>query len=105
MHTLFCIFCYFLRKNIQACANKCVFCWRHHTNPVGTEWRWEMEDPVEILEGAIDKHRKMMKANKGVPGVEEERLKDAMNVRHCALSLVGEPIMFFDCKVIFITKF
>jgi tRNA wybutosine-synthesizing protein 1 len=21
-----------------ACANKCVFCWRHHTNPVGTEW-------------------------------------------------------------------
>ena len=25
-----------------ACANKCVFCWRHHTNPVGTEWRWKV---------------------------------------------------------------
>ena len=23
-----------------ACANKCVFCWRHHKNPVGTEWRY-----------------------------------------------------------------
>uniref|UniRef100_A0A1B6CFF3 Flavodoxin-like domain-containing protein n=1 Tax=Clastoptera arizonana TaxID=38151 RepID=A0A1B6CFF3_9HEMI len=28
-----------------ACANKCVFCWRHHTNPVGTEWRWKMDGP------------------------------------------------------------
>ena len=27
-----------------ACANKCVFCWRHHTNPVGREWRWQMDD-------------------------------------------------------------
>lgn len=24
-----------------ACANKCVFCWRHHKNPVGTEWKWK----------------------------------------------------------------
>ena len=23
-----------------ACANKCVFCWRHHKNPVGTSWRY-----------------------------------------------------------------
>ena len=28
-----------------ACANKCVFCWRHHKNPVGTEWRWKEDDP------------------------------------------------------------
>ena len=24
-----------------ACANKCVFCWRHHKNPVATEWKWK----------------------------------------------------------------
>jgi tRNA wybutosine-synthesizing protein 1 len=30
----------------------------------------------------------------GVPGVQSERLSDAFNVRHCALSLVGEPIMY-----------
>lgn len=23
-----------------ACANKCVFCWRHYTNPVGKEWKY-----------------------------------------------------------------
>uniref|UniRef100_A0A8C8EQT3 tRNA-yW synthesizing protein 1 homolog (S. cerevisiae) n=1 Tax=Oncorhynchus tshawytscha TaxID=74940 RepID=A0A8C8EQT3_ONCTS len=27
------------------CANKCDFCWSwvHHTNPVGSEWRWKMD--------------------------------------------------------------
>ena len=36
-----------------ACANKCVFCWRHHSNPVGKEWKWQMEGPAEIVEGAL----------------------------------------------------
>ena len=31
-----------------ACANKCVFCWRHHTNPVGTEWKWLMDEPDKV---------------------------------------------------------
>lgn len=51
-----------------ACANKCVFCWRHHTNPVGKSWRWKMDDPLEIVETAIELHSKMIKQMKGVPG-------------------------------------
>ncbi|EGD80434.1 TYW1B protein [Salpingoeca rosetta] len=31
-----------------ACANKCVFCWRYHTNPVGTECPGEMDEPLLI---------------------------------------------------------
>ena len=31
-----------------ACANKCVFCWRHHSNPVGTEWKWLMDEPDRV---------------------------------------------------------
>ena len=77
-----------------ACANKCVFCWRHHTNPIGKEWKWKMEGPVEIVEGAVEEHRRMVKQMKGVPGVKPERLDEGMAVRHCALSLVGEPIMY-----------
>ena len=34
-----------------ACANKCVFCWRHHDNPVGTSFRWEMDEPELLLRG------------------------------------------------------
>ena len=77
-----------------ACANKCVFCWRHHSNPVGTEWRWKMESAEFIFSGALDNHRKMINEFKGVPGVLPDKLAEGMVVKHCALSLVGEPIMY-----------
>lgn len=53
-----------------------------------------MDDPVDIVNGALDQHTKMIKQMKGVPGVKPERLAEGMNPRHCALSLVGEPIMY-----------
>lgn len=77
-----------------ACANKCVFCWRHHTNPVGTEWKWTMDEPQTIFEGALNNHTKLIKQFRGVPGVKADRFAEAMNPQHCALSLVGEPIMY-----------
>lgn len=77
-----------------ACANKCVFCWRHHTNPVGTEWKWNLDEPELIVEGALKSHYAMVNQFKGVPGVQKERLIEGSTARHCALSLVGEPIMY-----------
>ncbi|KAK4390692.1 S-adenosyl-L-methionine-dependent tRNA 4-demethylwyosine synthase, partial [Sesamum angolense] len=77
-----------------ACANKCVFCWRHHTNPVGKSWKWKMDDPLVIVDTAIELHTKMIRQMKGVPGVKAERLSEGLSPRHCALSLVGEPIMY-----------
>ena len=77
-----------------ACANKCTFCWRHHSNPVGTSWRWQMDPPGEIVAAALAEHASMVKQLRGVPGVTAERLEQGMAPRHCALSLVGEPIMY-----------
>ncbi|XP_069566530.1 S-adenosyl-L-methionine-dependent tRNA 4-demethylwyosine synthase TYW1 isoform X1 [Brachyistius frenatus] len=77
-----------------ACANKCVFCWRHHTNPVGTEWRWKMDTAEKILQEALEKHQNMIRQFRGVPGVKPERYEEGLAVQHCALSLVGEPIMY-----------
>nr|XP_057936807.1 S-adenosyl-L-methionine-dependent tRNA 4-demethylwyosine synthase TYW1 isoform X2 [Doryrhamphus excisus] len=77
-----------------ACANKCVFCWRHHTNPVGTEWRWKMDPAEKILQDALEKHQNMIRQFRGVPGVKAERYEEGLSVQHCALSLVGEPIMY-----------
>lgn len=72
------------------------FCcsWRHHTNPVGTEWKWQMDEPEGIVEEAVTYHTKMINEFKGVNGVIPERLKEGMSPQHCALSLVGEPIMY-----------
>jgi len=78
-----------------ACANKCVFCWRHHTNPVGTQWKWKVDDPEFLVESAIAKHFEMINTMKGVPGVVPERFEEGTTkVKHCALSLVGEPIIY-----------
>ena len=77
-----------------ACANKCVFCWRHHKNPVGKEWKWKTDDPYYIVDEAVKTHINMIKEAKGIPGVNMDRWEEAHTVRHCALSLVGEPIMY-----------
>eukprot|EP01061_Rhynchopus_euleeides_P042587 TRINITY_DN74281_c0_g1_i1.p1 TRINITY_DN74281_c0_g1~~TRINITY_DN74281_c0_g1_i1.p1 ORF type:complete len:671 (+),score=295.96 TRINITY_DN74281_c0_g1_i1:84-2015(+) len=77
-----------------ACANKCVFCWRHHTNPVSKEWKWKTDDPDFLVSKAVEGQRAMIKPLKGVPGVMPERFEAAMNPSHCALSLVGEPIIY-----------
>ena len=77
-----------------SCSNKCVFCWRHGTNPVGTTWRWKVDPPEMIFEGATEAHLKKIKMMRGVPGVRAERFQEAMRIRHCALSLVGEPIFY-----------
>ncbi|KAL8897989.1 MAG: hypothetical protein Q9192_002313 [Flavoplaca navasiana] len=77
-----------------SCSNKCVFCWRHGTNPVGTTWRWKVDPPELIFDGAKEAHLKKIKMMRGVPGVRAERFQEAMRIRHCALSLVGEPIFY-----------
>ncbi|KAL8891883.1 MAG: hypothetical protein Q9205_002780 [Flavoplaca limonia] len=77
-----------------SCSNKCVFCWRHGTNPVGTTWRWKVDPPEMIFDGAKEAHLKKIKMMRGVPGVRAERFQEAMRIRHCALSLVGEPIFY-----------
>ncbi|KIW01908.1 uncharacterized protein PV09_06749 [Verruconis gallopava] len=77
-----------------SCSNKCVFCWRHGTNPVGTTWRWKVDPPEMIFEGVKEGHYKKIKMMKGVPGVRADRFAEAMQIKHCALSLVGEPIFY-----------
>jgi len=77
-----------------SCSNKCVFCWRHGTNPVGTTWRWKVDPPEEIFKGVVEGHYRKIKMLKGVPGVRADRFSEAFRIRHCALSLVGEPIFY-----------
>jgi len=77
-----------------ACANKCVFCWRHHKNPVGKEWRWVVDEPEMLVDSAIKNHYGMIKQFRGVPGVTKDTYEEASKIRHCALSLVGEPIIY-----------
>lgn len=77
-----------------ACANNCVFCWRRNINPTTKTWRWKDDDPKDIVEGMLSAHRAAVQNVSGMDGVAPDRLKEAMNPCHCALSLVGEPILY-----------
>lgn len=75
-------------------ANKCVFCWRQSANPVTRGFDYVMDPPEMIIEEAIAKHVRMIKQIRGVPGVVPQRFAEALQPRHCALSLVGEPVIY-----------
>lgn len=77
-----------------SCSNKCVFCWRHGTNPVGTTWRWKVDPADEVFKGVVEGHYRKIKMMKGVPGIRADRFSEAFKIRHCALSLVGEPVFY-----------
>lgn len=80
-----------------ACSNKCVFCWRHGTNPVAKlTWRWKLDPPDVIVQGALQAHYQKIKQMRGVPGIQMDRFEEAFKVKHAALSLVGEPISYLE---------
>uniref|UniRef100_A0A8B9VDN0 tRNA 4-demethylwyosine synthase (AdoMet-dependent) n=1 Tax=Anas zonorhyncha TaxID=75864 RepID=A0A8B9VDN0_9AVES len=62
-----------------ACANKCVFCWRYGCMVQG-------EVICNLCQFSV--------FFAGVAGVKADRFEEAMTAKHCALSLVGEPIMY-----------
>uniref|UniRef100_A0A4W5P7I1 tRNA-yW synthesizing protein 1 homolog (S. cerevisiae) n=1 Tax=Hucho hucho TaxID=62062 RepID=A0A4W5P7I1_9TELE len=48
---------------VLAVLSDLVCCDRHHTNPVGTEWRWKMDVPEKILLEALENHQNMFRQN------------------------------------------
>lgn len=77
-----------------SCANKCVFCWRNHLNPVALAWKFDTDDPQAILEESLAKHYATIERQCLSPNALEPRKAEAREVKHCALSLVGEPVAY-----------
>eukprot|EP00727_Mastigamoeba_balamuthi_P005109 m51a1_g14597 hypothetical protein (645) ;mRNA; f:1169911-1171979 len=78
-----------------ACANKCVFCWRHQRNPVTTAWRWPADDPQMVADASYETWKAFVRPLKGVPDIVPERFEAAVSApRHVALSLVGESLLY-----------
>jgi len=76
------------------CANRCVFCWRGDKAPVSKEWYGEINDPKFIIDGSLEKQKDLLLGFKGAPIVDLEAYKQSGNVKHVALSLIGESIVY-----------
>lgn len=55
---------WFFHVHYKSSELLCLF--RHHTNPVGMEWRWKMDQPERILQEALGNHQSMIKQFKGI---------------------------------------
>jgi tRNA wybutosine-synthesizing protein 1 len=77
-----------------SCANRCTFCWRGYKAPVSKEWKWNVDEPEMILEGSLEAHHKLLVGNKGNPKANKGAYEASKNVKHVALSLTGEPIIY-----------
>jgi tRNA wybutosine-synthesizing protein 1 len=77
-----------------SCANRCTFCWRGYKAPVAKEWKWQIDAPLEIFEGSKEAHHKLLVGFKGSDKANKAAYEKSKEVKHVALSLTGEPIIY-----------
>lgn len=77
-----------------SCANRCSFCWRGYKAPVSKEWQWNVDDPKMILEESIRMHHKLLVGFKGSSKADLDVWEKTNEIKHAALSLTGEPIIY-----------
>ncbi len=80
------------------CWNACLHCWR--LRPQDTAYKWEegripwVDDPELIARGSIEAQREILSGYKAHPRVDPKMLEEAMNPKHVAISLTGEPTLY-----------
>lgn len=76
------------------CANRCKICWRSEKAPISKKWYGIVDEPDFIIDESIKKHIKLLQGFKGNEKADKKLIKEMENVKHAALSLIGEPITY-----------
>ncbi len=79
--------------SVAWCKHSCLFCWRPlETNQSGLIP--DEDEPEFIANGMIKAQREFLSGYHKAKGVNEAKLKEAMNPNQVALSLAGEPTTY-----------
>ena len=73
------------------CNHQCLHCWRPIDDPVPAKVHLE---PAELLDGILAGQQKFLSGYGGAKTTDLERLKEARQPKHVALSLMGEPTLY-----------
>ncbi|NQV08656.1 4-demethylwyosine synthase TYW1 [Candidatus Woesearchaeota archaeon] len=76
------------------CANRCMFCWRGAKAPVSDKWYGPVDDINDIIKGSIQAQMSLLEGFKGSETANKQLINEMQNVRHVALSLIGEPVTY-----------
>ncbi|MCD6341349.1 MAG: 4-demethylwyosine synthase TYW1 [Thaumarchaeota archaeon] len=86
--------CLQMTPSLQYCNMMCVFCWRHHTINRLEAYSGDWDRPEEILDGLVKEQRQLLSGFKGNPAVDRQLFEEAMEPKHMAISLDGEPTIY-----------
>ncbi|QLD88886.1 4-demethylwyosine synthase TYW1 [Natronomonas salina] len=79
---------------VVKCNERCVFCWRDHAGHAYELGDVEWDDPEAVADASIELQRKLLSGFGGNDAVPEEVFEEAMEPRHVAISLDGEPTLY-----------
>lgn len=79
---------------VVKCNERCVFCWRDHRGHAYELDEVEWDEPDAVAEASIALQRKLLSGFGGNDAVPRERFEEAMEPRHVAISLDGEPTLY-----------
>ncbi|MHA1263156.1 MAG: 4-demethylwyosine synthase TYW1 [Candidatus Freyarchaeota archaeon] len=94
--------CLQMTPTVIYCTNRCLSCWRVEPGDHGYEWdqlairNLEVDSPEEIVEGCLNAQRRILSGFKpsSHPKVSWDKWREAMEPKHAAISLAGEPTLY-----------
>jgi len=79
---------------VVKCNERCVFCWRDHAGHAYELGDVEWDDPEAVVDASIELQRTLLSGFGGNDEVPDEAFEEAMEPRHVAISLDGEPTLY-----------
>ena len=79
---------------VVRCNERCVFCWRDHAGHAYELPEADWQDPADVVDASIELQRELLSGFGGNDDVPRERFEDAMDPKHVAISLDGEPTLY-----------
>ncbi len=93
--------CLQMTPTIASCTMSCRFCWRIQPDDVSIQWNQlslnSWDEPEAIVDGCIRAQRKILSGYKAqvIDGkLKKVKYEEALNPRHVAISLAGEPTLY-----------
>ncbi len=75
------------------CTFNCLHCWRNFDYLLPRQQE-QWDEPEDIIDGCIEAQKEFLQGFFGNPGVDKRKLDDAMEPKHFAISLSGEPALY-----------
>ncbi len=90
--------CIQMTPAVFSCTMQCLFCWRAQSGDEGLKWD-EMastmdDEPEDIVEGCVKAQMRLLSGYKANPKADKEMYREALEPRHAAISLTGEPTLY-----------